>query len=171
MKKSKTDTEELDKSIFLRMIEFGIDKPNGFTFKEINNAIEPSGWEYLILEKYLHEAYLNALNRRVANAAATIETPFFVIQSGGNDYLSDNYKYIISYDSHFKYLDYQELKFARQNAKEARILSERAIRISIGAIIVSVFIPFVIAVFMTQSVKVEQEQINSIESVIKSLNN
>lgn len=162
------DKQILEKNIYLRMIEFGINKPDGFMYKEIFESIKPNNWEHAILDKYLYEAYLNARNRRISNAGATIETPFFVIQIGNSDHhLHESYKYIISYDAHFKYLDYQELKFARENAKEAKTLAVKAIWISLAAILVSALIPLLIASYMTQSIQIDEKQVESILQKIK----
>lgn len=156
----------LENSLFLRMIRFGLKQPKGFSYEEIKNGLNLEVWELDIVDKYLHEAYLNAQNRRTAQGTASLETPFYVTHIGGSDYHSKEYRYLISLDSQFKYIDYQELKFARQNAREARALSVKAIKISMFAIIASILTPVVLAVLMSQTVKIDNNQFQYIKSKI-----
>lgn len=155
--------DALEDSIFLRVIDFGLKRPDGFTFEDIMSGLSLQGWKRTIVQEYLNTAYQNAYNARIGRGV-TGDTPFFVIKSGGSNYQDDSYKYTISFDAQFSYLDYQELKFARKNAKEARTLANRAINISLGALVVSIFMPILVALLLTQTVKLDEGQLQSLQS-------
>ena len=158
----------LDASIFLKIIEFGLNRPDGFTYEEIMEELRLDGWEKDITGEYLRCAFKNAYYMRNVGESANIETPFFVVKLRGSHFESGDAKYIISFDAHFKYIDYQELKFARENAEHAKTFSLRAIKLSCIAIVISLismFVPFIIALFMNQVVKIDEGQFQLLKSM------
>jgi hypothetical protein len=170
MRKRTTDDIEKDKleakledSIYLRVIDFGLGYPDGFTFRQAIEGLKLEGWEQKTIEEYFYNAYSNDNSKRGVNPGGSMETPFFLIQRGGGNYQDDTYRYIISYDANFKFIDYYELKFARANAKEARTLATIAIAVSVGAVLVSIFMPIFVAQWFTQNVRLDDDQLKSLE--------
>lgn len=155
----------IEGSIFLRIINFGLKHPDGFTYVEIMGSLKLEGWEKTTAQRYLDNAYKNNFNAPIPGRSTNLETPFFATSiDRNNDYQYQENKYIISFDAHFKYLDYQELKFARQNAREAKMLSLWAIRISILAVIVSAGVPLWIALGVNQSVRIDSRQLQYLKT-------
>jgi hypothetical protein len=157
---------KLEDSIFLRVIDYGLGYPDGFTFKQLMEDLKLEGWEQKTIEEYFYNAYSNDNSKRGVNPGGSMETPFFLIKRGGGNYQDDAYRYIISYDASFKFIDYHELKFARENAKEAKDLSIKAIAVSLGAAILSAWIPIAISMWSTQTVKLDEAQLGSLQSAL-----
>lgn len=155
---------KLEDSIFLRVIDYGLEYPDGFTFEQVMEGLKLEGWEQKIIEEYFYNAYSNDNSKRGVNPGGSMETPFFLIKRGGGNYQDDTYRYIVSYDANFKFIDYHELKFARENAKEARSLATIAIAVSVGAAITSIIMPILVAQWFTQTVKIDEAQILQIQS-------
>jgi hypothetical protein len=156
---------KLEDSIFLRMIDFGLGYPDGFTYKQIIEGMELEGWEKTIVEKYLDHAHRNTNNAGIPSQSTSLETPFFAIKTNQlQPYNDDSNKYIISFDAHFKFIDYHELKFARENAKEAKHLAVIAIAVSVGAALASIAMPVIVAQIITQTVHIDEAQLKSLQS-------
>ena len=66
-------------------------------------------------------------------------------------------------DSQFKYIDYLELKEARETATKAH-------RIAMSAIIISL-ISIIVMSFIIQTVKIDQQQYDEIKNLIMDKNN
>lgn len=77
-----------------------------------------------------------------------------------NDYQDQGNKYVISLDSQFSFIDYQELKFARQNAREAKILSWVAIAISIFSLLIPVLTTQEVRI--GKDVKIDDQQMSEL---------
>lgn len=168
IEKDKLESK-LEDSIFLRMIDFGLSYPDGFTHKQFMHGMKLEGWERTIAEKYLEHAYRNTNNAGVPNLAAGLETPFFaIITNQLKTYDDESNKYIISLDAHFKFIDYHELKFARENAKDAKGLAVIAIAVSVGAALVSIAMPIIVAQMVTQTVKLDEVQIDALKEILKA---
>lgn len=148
---------DLESSIFLRMIEYGLTRPDGFTRNEILGAVCPKDWEEKIVADYLDNAVGNKHGSGVPGSSTNRETPFFAIRIDQLDHQSEMNLFIINFSSYFNYLDYQELKHARANAREARMYSWVAIFISVLAVVVSVLVPYFIAEYVTQEVHVVEK--------------
>lgn len=160
---------KLEDSIFLRAIDFGLGYPDGFTFDQITKGLKLEGWEAKIVNEYLEAAFKNAYAKRLGESRANVETPFFVVELGPNrSYMENSNKYIISFDAHFKFIDYHELKFARENAKEAKSLATIAIGVSVGAALISIFMPIFVAQWFTQNVKLDNDQLENLKSALMS---
>lgn len=156
-----------EENFFIRIIEYGIEHPNGFTYDEIINGapLNLKDWEKEIIKKYFNNAYINSRRDESKDRSGPAETPFLLVDRRvGGDYANSLNKYVINFDSYFKYLDYQELKFARENAKTARNLSLYAIGIATFSIIVAILVPIIIK----QTVKIEVKQFDQILSAIKN---
>ena len=159
IEKDKLDAK-LEDSIYLRVIDFGLGYPDGFTFNQVMEGLKLEGWEQKTIEEYFYNAYSNDNGKRGVNPGGSMETPFFLIKRGGGNYQDDTYRYIVSYDANFKFIDYHELKFARENAKEAKYLATIAIAVSVGAVLVSIVMPVIVAQMLTQTVKIDQTQLD-----------
>lgn len=155
-------TAKLEDSIFLRVIDYGLGYPDGFTFTQVMEGLNLEGWEQKTIEEYFYNAYSNDNSKRGVNQGGSMETPFFVIKRGGGNYQDDTYRYIVSYDANFKFIDYHELKFARENAREARSLATIAIAVSVGAALLSIFMPIFVAQWFTQNVRLDSDQLQSL---------
>ena len=161
IEKEKLESK-LEDSIFLRAIDFGLAYPDGFTYEQIMKGLALEGPERKVVDEYLNAAFSNAYSKRSTGTRGVVETPFFVIEDSGNYGHINGHKYIISFDAHFKFIDYHELKFARQNAKEARNLATIAIAVSIGAALASIVMPIFVAQWFTQNVKIDSVQLQSL---------
>lgn len=149
----------MERSIFLRIIEHGLKFPNGFKYNQFIGGLKLDSWETKIINRYLKGAYLNTYNSTIIGKAGQVETPFILVEYGNSSsFMDPSHTYLISYDANFKYIDFQELKFARETSKEARNFSKIAIIISLAAFFASIFIPIFIAKYFTQTVKIENSQ-------------
>ena len=154
------DMINLEKSIFLRIIEHGLNFPHGFKYNEFIGELKLDGWEKKVADEYFKAANLNSRSLNQTITASNIETPFLLVEIGPSGFYGDiNHTYIISYDANFKYIDYQELKFARRTAREARKFSKIAIVISVVAFFASILVPIFIAKYFTQTIKLEHSQL------------
>lgn len=89
------------------------------------------------------------------------ETLFSVVERGATtSHIADSWKYCINFDARFKYIDYQELKLARDTASSAR-------KLAILAIIVAILVPILTALFVTQSVKIETGQLEEVKASVE----
>ncbi len=61
--------------------------------------------------------------------------------------------------------DHDELREARINAKEAKELAIIAIAVSVGAAVASIIMPILVAQFIPQTVRIDEEQLRSINFV------
>jgi len=149
--------DDLEKNFYIKVVEFGLKKPDGFSDGDIidNKALELKDWEKEILRRYLENAKVNYKQTGTFGKSGHSETLFSVIK---ND--KDGFKYSITFDTYFKYYDYLELKFARENAESAKKLATWALGLSIISIIVAVSIPFLI----TQTIKLNSNQFNEIKT-------
>jgi len=150
---------QIEDNIFLNLIKFGLSHPNGFCHQEIVDGLELNNgvqdWERDIVEKYLHSAYVNARETKLMGQSGNSETPFLLVGHPRGQAFSDNEnRYTLTFDAHFKFIDYQELRLARENAKEAKKLSMYAIGISVSAILVSLLI----SLFWSQNVRIDPGQ-------------
>lgn len=159
-------TAKLEDSIYLKVIDFGLGYPDGFTFDQVMKGLKLEGWEQKTVEEYFYNAYSNDNSKIGVNSGGSMETPFFMIKRGGGNYQDDTYRYIVSYDANFKFIDYHELKFARENAREAKRLAVIAIAVSVGAALASIFMPIFVAQWFTQTVKLDQSQLQRMERVL-----
>ncbi len=158
----------IEETIFLRVISYGLKFKDGFTYHQIVSDMRLAEWEKKIIDQYLYYAHLNHQYARQLNQSANIETPFWMI-SGGSGHQDESCKYIVSYDAQFNYIDYKELQFARENAREARNLSIIAIGISLGALLASILMPIGIAIWMTQTVRIDTAQIQELLNSIRQI--
>ena len=161
IEKDKLDAK-LEDSIYLRVIDYGLGYPDGFAYQKLTGDLNLEGWELETIKEHFYIASRNYENVRGLHESANTETLFFVVKRGGSDFTDENWKYIISLDANFKFIDYHELKFARENAKEARILATIAIAVSIGAALVSIFMPIFVAQWFTQNVRLDDVQLQSL---------
>ncbi len=161
--------ERKDEKMFLiRIIEWGLNHPEGFGVSDITEdaGLALSAQEKDIIRTYLQTAYKNNSAMAVVGAGpVSSETLFLLLYGYGTDYLNEGNKYVISLEAQFNFIDYLELKFARENAAEAKKLSHRAIGISAIALIV----PILVAAWMVQDVKIDDQQMNALVEAVNSL--
>jgi hypothetical protein len=159
-------TYKLEDNIFLRVIDYGLEYPDGFTYDQLVRDLKLEGWELETVKEHFYIASRNYENVRGLHESANTETLFFVIKRGGSVFTDDNWKYIISFDANFKFIDYHELKFARENAKEAKRLAVIAIAVSVGAALTSIVMPVLVAQWFTQTVKLDSSQLQDLKSAL-----
>jgi hypothetical protein len=165
----KNRLENKKESLYIRVIEFALESPDGFTYSDIIESTELSltPWEVYVIDRFFY----NANQRNHHNNNTIGETIFLQISDTPNpEYKSKTHKYILTFESEFTFIDYLELKFARENAKEAQRFSRKAIRFSVIAIIVSALVPFIVAWIVTQNIKVDNTQFQEIKNTIESVN-
>ena len=168
IEKDKSDAK-LEDSIFLRVIDHGLGYPDGFSYTELVDGLGLEGWERKIVDEYLEIAYKNAWNARIHGIRGSAHSPFFLVKEGASGgFMHQDHKSIMSFDAHFKFIDYHELKFARENAREAKSLAIKAIAISFGAVLVSIVMPVFIAQWFTQTVRLDAEQLRTIQTTLKN---
>ena len=114
-------------------------------------------WEKNIVTVHLENARVNHYQTQTLNRNSNIETLFLEIKGD-----PARHTYIINLNSEFKYLDYQELKFARENAKTARNFSLIAIMISILSVMVAILIP----ILFKQTIQIDDYQFNDIKKTL-----
>lgn len=154
--------KEPEKSLYIRVIELALKYPKGFKFADIidNKKLSLEDWEKNIVMRH----FKNACDHFNWNDNTKGETIFLFIHGNHSQPNSPDNMYMLTFDAEFTFIDFLELKFARENAREARILSTRSILISIIAIIVSVLLPLATALLMTQTIKIDSNQVKSILS-------
>lgn len=145
-----------EQNFHFEVLAWAADKPNGFNYNELMKIRKFTPTEIGILQRYLENASLNYNRTKERPDYSFIPETIFHQVQGGTSYEDQNSKFILTSDALFKYLDYQELKFARANASQARQYSIIAIGISIFAIIASALVPFLISKYMTQTVRIEK---------------
>lgn len=156
--------KRIDKHLYVRVIRYALNADQGFSVPELYSDKKAflTDHEKEVLQIYFEFAYSNARQVSTYGASGNSEG-FFILAHKGPGWNHENTRYEISSDTLFKYLDLQELKLARKTSKEAKDLSWKAIYISIGAVLVSIFIPLFIAQFFTQTVRLEDEQLQTLE--------
>jgi len=134
----------MKKHFIINVFEWAKEKTEGFSYNELISYIRPRQFEQDFLNKQFHAAHENT-SRYSGTTEPILETIFFVVNKG-NNYTDEVEKFTLTPDALFKIIDYEELSFARRNAKEARRLSLKAIWVSVWALIVSAAIP--VALFL-----------------------
>ncbi len=156
----KLHTENPEDSLYVRVIEFASRYPQGFTLSTVveSEELNLKDWEKNIIKRHFQYAGVRY------NLADTTkgETIFLFIHGDPNKITSEENKFILTFEAEFAFIDYKELKFARQAAKEARKYAIIAIIISL----IALFVPIFISVYFTQAVKIENSQFNSLEQLI-----
>ena len=160
-----------EKDIYIKILEYGINHVNGFTYNEIMGAKELKelkGWELNMIDKYLLNAYRNKQYIEQMKPA-DLETMFFTIEAGGSNYKDNTYKYGLNLDSRFKYIDYIELKETREMSRNAN----RNAIIAISITIITTFVSILLTLWQIKSpIEIESKQvdyiINKISNTIKN---
>ncbi len=154
--------DKATENFYIRVIEYGIKHPDGFTYNEIidNKDLDLKDWEKESIKKYFNNAFINSYRDESKSRSGDAETLFLIISKGGS---SCDSRYVINFDCYFKYIDYQELKLAQKNAATAKKLAIYAIGIAIASMIITVLIP----IFITQTVKIDMEQIDQNKNLAK----
>ena len=161
----------------LDVLEWAKKRSGGFSYSELISSRGFEEWEIKLLESYLKVAHENEGRSRDFRSPLLSETIFFVAKPGSGDFKDDTNLYTLTTDALFKYIDYEELKLARENAKQARSISEKSIGISERSMIVamlavgvSVIVPLLVTSLVTQNVKIDEAQLKSVESKIRASN-
>lgn len=158
----------VDKDIYIRILEFGINRAEGFTYNEIINAKESKKlkeWEIAIIDKHLLNAFENKQLVDLMKSA-DYDSMFVIIEGGGSNYKDDKYKYALSVDSRFKYIDYKELELTR----EISLRASRDARIAIWFAVTTIAISIFLTLWQIKSpIEIEGKQIDSIINRISNI--
>jgi hypothetical protein len=140
-------------------------RPGGFSQDGLMESRVFESWEKEILQLYFATANTNHNRKGLPNYVYLPETIFYVVRT------TPEWTYVLTPDALFKYIDYTELKLARQSATEAKkfsqksiSVSERSMSIAVIAIVVSVLMPLLAAWFITQTIKIDEDQIKYFET-------
>lgn len=139
-------------TLYIRVIRLALEYPEGFKYSDIinNDKLDLNDWEKNTIDRH----FLYACRHFTLGDKTKGETIFLFIHGQYDNHKSEENKYILNFEAEFTFIDYQELKFARKNAKEARILALIAIIISVIAILASLLI--------TQKVMIDDNQFQKI---------
>lgn len=145
-----------EESLYIRVIKTALKYPKGFNYWNIveDTELNLEDWEKGIVERNFQYACW----RYNASDNTKGETIFLFIVGKTNEEKSAENKYLLTLEAEFSYIDYQELKFARENAETARRQSKIAIIIALATLVISAILPFLVATMMTQTVKLEEGQ-------------
>jgi len=157
-----------DKDVYIKILEFGINRIGGFTYNEIISAKELKNlekWEKDIIDKYLLSAFRNKQHVNQMKSA-DYETMFFIIEGGDGNYNDNTTKYVLSLDSRFKYIDYIELKEAREMSRQANKNANKALWFAVATIIISIILTFL---QIYSPVEIKNKQINQIVGAINGI--
>lgn len=152
-------------SLYIRILKKCLTYPQGFGYFDILDDKELSleDWERNIIDINFFYAC-----QRAHHKDNTIgETMFLFVHGDRDKSNSPENKYILTFDAEFAFMDYQELVFARQNAKEAKSMSSKALTMSMLAVVVSVIVPLWIANKFIQTIRIEDRQL---EIIMESFN-
>lgn len=119
--------EKEEDSIHLRAVRYGYQRPNGFSYKEIEHhySRRPAEWE--VAKAFMQDA------RKNKDMGTHLTTPFMMLKAIGST--EAGAKYTLSYEACFSYLGYLEFVMARRNARTAFWTAIVAIVISaVGAL-------------------------------------
>lgn len=150
--------ENMEESIYIRIIKYGLKHPGGFSADEIigGKELNLKDWEVELVSNYIEKAFKNE-TFYIGSGYPNAETLFLCIKRAGSVTDKDT-KYVINLDAHFKYIEYVELREAREVARKAQRLAWIAIIISS----VSVIAAIIVALLVTQTVKLEIGQLNQL---------
>ena len=130
-----------------------------FSYSQLKDGLlkDAKEWEEKIVSTYLDSAHKNKWNQDVGKYS-DYETIFWCTHHGSSP-ISNDSKYILSYNAKFNYIDYLELQLARNNAVKARNYSIIAIAIAVLSIIITVLIPLLIR----QTIRIDDNQLKFIQ--------
>jgi hypothetical protein len=126
----------MEKHFITKILKFSAGKSEGFTYDQVYN-IGLSDDEKVILDKYLTTAWNNEYGRMSENSENTM---FQMLKYGGiSSSIKDaSNKFILNLDSLFAFVDFEELRFSKENAEAAKKQAINALKISIFSLAVSV---------------------------------
>ena len=158
-----------DNHYLIKILKWAEKKTDGFTYNELIESQKFNEQEISTINRYFSSANHNAEFLKTPSFSQIPETIFHAINHDRNDYKSDTNKYVLTVDSLFRYIDYEELKLARKTSEEARVFSSWSIRIAIIAIIISIIMPIIISSRSTK-VEISENQFNEFKLLIDKKN-
>lgn len=157
----------MNKNLYIKILEFGENNPDGFTYNDLvnNKILSFSEPEKKIIDKHFRIAFKNAEKERsnLPEFTNNTETIFMLIGWTGGNY-NENNNYTIGYDAYFNYVDYLELQEARKNAETAKRDAKISIYIAVWALVVSIIFSIIQII---KPVEIDQRQINDVLEKIK----
>ncbi len=126
------EEKEEEDSIHLRAVKYGYQRPNGFSYNDIQHHYSKRLVEWEVVRVFLYDARENK-----GAGGRNIPTPFLLLKTTGIPV--DTTTYTLSYEAYFIYLDYLELVMARKNARSAFWMAIIAIGISIAGMRISIY--------------------------------
>ena len=154
-----------NKDIYIKILEFGIKHIEGFNYDKIIKAKELKNLkksEIEIIDRYFLNAFRNK-HKNSMNNPTDPETMFVLIEGGGSNHKDKMAKYTLNLDSRFKYIDYIELKEARDMAKKADKNSKIALWAVVITTIISILISFLLTRWQIESpIEINENQFNTL---------
>ena len=123
----------------LKALDWAVRRSKGFSYSDLMSSSNFAEWERSVLTWYFENAAKNSQRRNSPNLVQIPETVFYVIHHGGSNFKDDHFQYVLTSDAFFKLIDYEELKEARKNAKNAFWFSITAIIIASITLIITIF--------------------------------
>lgn len=165
----------MKENIFLRAIEYWYKNPEWFYYHELLEEVGANEQEKNILYKYIQNADKNTI-KYASGWYPNLETIFYPLLNQGvrvNDENRSSFKYILTSESLFNYLDYLELKQSRENAKQASDyakvsikIAKKSVRVAIWALILAIITSFISIYFSNKQINspvtINQAQIDSL---------
>lgn len=154
----------MEKHFLIKTLEWASKKTQGFTYNELIKQFDLKEWEVKFLDNHFKAAFDNEGRSSDFRSPLLTETIFYVIKAGAGNFKDDKNTYTLTTGALFNFIDYEELKFARENTKEAKRLSWYAIMLSIFAVIVSILVPILVAYFMVQTIEIIPNQFEKLKN-------
>jgi len=149
--------EKIEDSIHLRAVRYGAERPNGFSYTDIQRHYSKRSSEWEVVNVFLLAA------KRNKESGLNTTTPFQVLRNRGS--ADENTDFILSYEAAFNYIDFLELQQARQNARSAFWTALMAIVISIVGMCFSIYFS---QKQIDAQVEIDTEQYQHLIETIKS---
>jgi len=132
--------DKMEHSVYIDILEYGVNHPKGFYEREIFNNVGENDIEKDIVSQLIWNAKSNKF-RLFAGQLPSLDTPFTIIKYNSTSQIDfPDATYILTFDAQIKYLDYFKLQEARKSSKQASIYAITAIVISIITMIIQIIV-------------------------------
>ena len=156
----------MKQNLYIRLLEFGLNQPNGFSHEELETHLNLNEWEKKIVNKFI-ELALNT-GRPVPGPTGYIpdsENTIFVLIS--NDH-PIGARFILSHNAFFSYLDYLELQSAKETSNSANRNAKLALWAVFFTTLISIVISFCLASWQIKSpVEMDEKQFKAVLECVK----
>jgi hypothetical protein len=140
----------MEQNLYIRLLEFGLSQPDGFSHAELEAHLNLNEWETKIVNKFV-ELALNTGRTSFARDGSYIPdsgNTIFVLIS--NDHPVGG-RFILSHNAFFSYLDYLELQSARETSKSANRNAKLALWAVCFTTLISIAVSISLAYWQVES--------------------